>query len=666
MRLTLRTLLAYLDDVLEPAQAREIGEKLAENKEAAQLVARIREVLRRRRIGAPELAGPGSGPDPNLVSSYLENALEPNRVVELEKLFMESDIHLAEVAACHKILTMVLGQPIDVSEDVRERMYALGASDAPVIDRLPTNSLGDGEPEFSHGLPDYLVKKSIWQRFPVVIAAVVFGGIWLALLFSDPVLWKGERPRLAERPPAEPQIVEVAVLEKESSPQPQPRQRPQQPPQPKPAQPEMANPDADANVVDVDAENMPAEEGNAEQNPDAKNANAAKPDFPAKPKAEPKVAVRLAEVDGISAFRDSEDEPWVINTLQNSLGIDAEVAAPLPYRCNLSVDSDWLLMLEPNTRIKRIADLGDMQANFEIIRGAVMFTPTVPEPKPMEIGLHVGKRQWWLTLQGAETRFGARGIPPQPSGPPIDGGGAGPFRYEGGIGVYSGTVTIGLTETEQQEITPSLGWCAWPRMDSEFETTDNIPQWLTPEGELITPSAKNLARIYSEEFLPGNTIVQSIAPVVRNRVASISAFATSTLALLGNDHELVLALNSEHEESRLVAIRGLREWLARDPAYAEELLEEVERSFPDEEIPIIIRLLWGYQEQDLRNPMISRQLLEWMQHEDIAVRELAFYQVTRWSERTYNYRPLLPPPERKAAILRWEDHLKRFNAILGS
>jgi len=652
MRLTLRTLLAYLDDVLEPAQAREIGEKLAENKEAAQLVARIRDVIRRRRIAAPELAGPGSGPDPNLVSSYLENSLEPGRVVELEKLFMESDIHLAEVAACHKILTMVLGQPLDVSEDVRERMYALGATDAPIIDRVPTNSLGDGEPEFSHGLPDYLVKKSVWQRFPVVIASLVFGGVWLALLVSDPVLWKGERPRLAERP-MEPQIIEVAIADDVKVPQPQPRRKPQQPSEPEPVQPGMVRPETEAEIVDTGPDTTT--NAGAEEQPE--------PAAPPKVVAEPKVSVRLADVEGVSAIRDREEEQWMINTLHNSLGINAEVAAPLPYRCHMSVDKDWLLMLEPNTRIQRIADEGEMMVNFEVIRGAIIFAPTVPDPKPMLIGLRVGQHQWWVTLQGAETRFGAQAIPPQPSGPPGD---EGNLRYEGGVGVYSGSVSMGLSAAEQHEIGPSLGWCAWPKMDSEFETTANIPQWLTPEGELITPSAKNLARIYSEEFLPGNTIVQSIAPVVRNRVAAISAFATSTLALLGNDHELVLALNSEHEESRLAAIQGLREWMVRDPAYAEDLLEEVERTFPDDEIPIIVRLLWGYRAQDLRSPMISRQLLDWMQHEDIAIRELAFYQVTRWSERTYNYRPLLPPPERKAAILRWEDHMKRFGAILGS
>ncbi len=72
MRLTLRTLLAYLDDTLPPAEAKEIGAKVAESEAAQELIERIKQVSRRRRITTPPAAGPGKI-DPNTISEYIDN-----------------------------------------------------------------------------------------------------------------------------------------------------------------------------------------------------------------------------------------------------------------------------------------------------------------------------------------------------------------------------------------------------------------------------------------------------------------------------------------------------------------------------------------------------------------------------------------------------------------
>ncbi|MBI3839696.1 MAG: hypothetical protein HY288_17380 [Planctomycetia bacterium] len=211
MRLTLRTMLAYLDDIpLEPEDREDIGRKIEESEFATNLVHRTRDCMRRLRLGVPALIGRGLGHDPNSVAEYLDNTLADERVGEFEKICLESDVHLAEVASCHQILTIVLGEPAEIDPEMRHRMYQVAAhvdappiqvdsirATAPVTPPPVQVSTRRGKPE----VPDYL-RESRWKLWPV--AAVVLISALLTcggLVVFGPPEWRQRVVALFERPP---------------------------------------------------------------------------------------------------------------------------------------------------------------------------------------------------------------------------------------------------------------------------------------------------------------------------------------------------------------------------------------------------------------------------------------------------------------------------------
>lgn len=205
MRLTLRTMLAYLDDILEPEDHQDIGRKIEESEFATSLVHKIRDVSRRMRLAAPKVAGRGMGLDPNTVAEYLDNTLTGERVPDFEKVCLESDVHLAEVASCHQILALVQVQPAEVNPELRQRMYGMAAraherastaddrgEPAHPAAAAALATAGKGPPELPpHAarpkpeVPEYLRSSSSSRMKPIMITIVLLLCLIGAVLLAD-------------------------------------------------------------------------------------------------------------------------------------------------------------------------------------------------------------------------------------------------------------------------------------------------------------------------------------------------------------------------------------------------------------------------------------------------------------------------------------------------
>jgi hypothetical protein len=204
-------MLAYMDEILDPEDQQQLQVKIETSDYAGELVHRMRDSMRRLRLSAPQILGAGLGLDPNSIAEYLDNTLPVEQVTDLERICLESDLHLAEIASCHQVLTMVLGQPADVDPDVRARMYSIpekckqlrvkdSQSEEKSADSTVEQPAGDvplsGQTDWSDRshVPDYLrtshrgpvqILAKILAIAAVLIAVGYFGLSWFRGPFTD-------------------------------------------------------------------------------------------------------------------------------------------------------------------------------------------------------------------------------------------------------------------------------------------------------------------------------------------------------------------------------------------------------------------------------------------------------------------------------------------------
>jgi hypothetical protein len=151
MRLTLRTLLAWLDGVLPDAERDELGGKVAASPVAAKLVERISAAVESSGLPAPAGAEPPD--DPNAVAEFLDNVLPAEQLEPFERACLESQEHLSEVAACHRLLAeaardaRLTGPP---AGDERRRLIRAVAE---AMSREPEQPAGSEPAAEAEGIP---------------------------------------------------------------------------------------------------------------------------------------------------------------------------------------------------------------------------------------------------------------------------------------------------------------------------------------------------------------------------------------------------------------------------------------------------------------------------------------------------------------------------------
>ena len=733
MRLTLRTLLAYMDDLLEPEQAKEIGAKIHESSMASTLVNRIREVMRRRRLAAPEVSGPGSGIDPNAISEYLDNTLSPDQVADIERICLESDVNLAEVAACHQVLALVLGEPVDISPNSRERMYALGpallepegraSGDVHQLQTETTSNMAAmetqevatvGSPQeaktaepFGSAIPEYLQSGSSWKRtLPYAVVGIV-AFIWVGLVMFDPELFptdelasnstgNGDAENLLTEldlsapalqfedqdnqsiPETEPVVVPVletvvaSVNPPASIDPPPPPDAPDTTTKPVPSETPAPKPPVTNPVPTVIADATKSKPATPESKKPVVNLQVIRPEKKAGlPQLAPEA--QYASLNGIMLYRDNKKQKWFVAERQSEIKTGQFVASPEPYRSVIDIEQGRSrVTLVGGTAVKYVGPTEAALYGFEVQQGRIILEGSrLPDAENAVtvMSLSVGGELWRLELLSADTICGVEIIPGQPNQLEQS---SEEIHYTGKLYVAAGSVRFADGKKRVRVINESE-WIALSASDRDSDEAEGpagrvlltLPDWLDQEPKPLSSIHRRYATLFEKEFDDEQPVALSIPALIKDPRPRISELAVKCLTVTGSYEPLLQALaTAEHREARMAAIDGLRNWLPREAGNGEKLKTQIGKFFPASDVETLYQLIWGFNEEDAHQGLISSQLVDWLEHGQVAVRELAFYHVHRLTDRTYDYRSSNSPSQRKSAVNRWRNHVSREGALI--
>jgi hypothetical protein len=353
------------------------------------------------------------------------------------------------------------------------------------------------------------------------------------------------------------------------------------------------------------------------------------------------------------------------------------LAAPEPFDSQLDIgDGLCRMWIIGGSCAQLLAPAGTSRFGIEVREGKVVLRSGLPSDggtyKPLAITLVVRGEQWQLEFLRPDTQCGIDITPQFPTRPGQD---AKEVSYRGGLYVVSGDVRF--TEAIGRQRTLVAGrWISLAPGDLARATDLSgasirgkglVPAWLTPETHRLPPALTRIAHDFGEAFLADQPVSLSIGTVAKNdKNPKISELAVKTLALTRQYPTLVEVLAQvPHDEAVEAAAKGLRGWLPLAANNVALLQKELSTVFVPAVEDIVLRLLWGYNDEDARNIDTSKQLVEWLDADKLAIRVLAIDQISDLTGgQTLRYRAGMKGSERKAVKRQWEHYVEQNKGLI--
>lgn len=708
MRLTLRTLLAYMDDILESSDAEQIAKRVQESDFASGLLHRIRDVTRRLRITAADAADPGGSLDPNTVAEYLDNTLPADRVPDFEKVCLESDAHLSELGSCHQILTLVLGEPAEVDPDSRLRMYGIAnAANATVVTPSQQGHSESKEAASGNGellevassvsarqeVPAYLRERRGRRFWPVALVAlagaVAIAGLfaagqfragtpmgdWLAFRSVPDVVNVDPGPsivsvELPKEPVAPTSDTESSAIDGGVSPvikqptehpvvmpiRPEPADERPEAPLPKigptitPVEPVDAGPTEPARPSSPapDEPMAPTSPATETVNEPKKPAAEVPPEVgkPARPEGVP-VGTHLSATEVLVRF-DGQSQ-WQRVPAQAVLNEGDEIASLPTYRPTISLQGDVGLQLFDGNRIELLPLDANGTPGLDVRYGQMILKPG--KTKDTRLRLRFGERSGVVGFADLDSILMAEVGRPDTSN--VD-----PETHPAPLiaKFYATSGEVLWQEGGQGELIrlPAPMMLKLDGNPTQPVAAKEIPSWSSPDAVSLLDqrASATIDRSLSQD----REVNLALHELAAHRQREVRWLAMRSLGHLGDFGLLVEAFNDP--EQKLVwqdHFDELRKSLARGPESAARVREAMEFLYAGDG-ETLYELLWKYRKPELSKTEAG-QLLNLMDHQVLAVRVLSFWNLREVTGLSLYYRPEHPSAKRATSLQKWRERM---------
>jgi outer membrane biosynthesis protein TonB len=674
--------LAYLDDTLEPTEIKQIGQKVAESDAAQELIARIKQITRRRRLTTPPLSGPGAANfDPNTVAEYLDNALSGDQIAEVEKLCLESDVHLAEISTCHQILTLVLGEPALVPPTARERMYGLvqgkesipfrkAASTTPAV-APAVNGLQDDSDESPIGLA--MMRRGGWARWALpaagilLVAGLVFtlikvlpGGTRAKQVAASSIKKaEGESPEpdrttTVRKPKEDGAAEKPAPKEDESAkPKPEAKEKPAEPAKaeapkagesttvakgPEPTTP--ATPKESATVTTPVVQTPPASAGSATEKAGAPSTERREVGtYTVAPRSGPTLLVqrqgdqpwrRLTPGGRVFATDPLVSLPGYLSEVRLDSGVQLQLRGLVPQFATdvmMNLLSESSVVLHPSK---------DVDLDFTLNSGRV-YVSNHKDQGPARIRVRFDREIWELTLAEPDTEVIVELIKRY----------FGDIRWQDGeeplenvyLAMLKGKGTFKRDYNSFNLEMPGPAFVMWDNKGRGLSERQPLqrpyPQWdkaapANKEADEMGSALEELSKRMTDKKSVDVALIEGLqSDRPSHRLLSIYC-----LGALDEVRRLLDVLGDEDPNrgiDRITAVRVLQRWISRGPQAGKLLFDPEKRSgfltenrkYLTGEAETVLKLLYGFSIAELRSPDTYRVLADYLLSPRIAIRELA-------------------------------------------